>query len=138
MARADTRLGPSTVNDGLMTPTGRFTQNTTDQCTFSTRKALIAGPTTAAKPHTAELAATYAAAPTKAIAMTKRLFERSQTGTLEEQLELEAQLQTAATESEDFTEGVNAFREKRPPSFTDRVSDGLPDVMPWGEEPAFS
>ena len=71
-------------------------------------------------PRTAELAGAYAAAPTKAIAMTKRLFEGALGATLEEQLELEAQLQTAATASADFREGVTAFREKRPPSFTGR------------------
>jgi 2-(1,2-epoxy-1,2-dihydrophenyl)acetyl-CoA isomerase len=68
----------------------------------------------------AELAADYAAKPTRAIGMTKRLFDHAQTATLDEQLALEAQLQTAATKTTDFAEGVTAFLEKRPPSFTGR------------------
>jgi 2-(1,2-epoxy-1,2-dihydrophenyl)acetyl-CoA isomerase len=67
---------------------------------------------------TTELAATYAAAPTRAIGMTKRLFDHADTATLEEQLEMEAQLQAAATQTNDFREGVAAFGEKRPPSFS--------------------
>ncbi|HEY5058079.1 MAG TPA: enoyl-CoA hydratase-related protein [Gaiellaceae bacterium] len=68
----------------------------------------------------AELAATYAALPTRAIGMTKRLFDHADTATLEEQLEMESQLQGAATQTEDFREGVAAFLAKRPPSFTGR------------------
>jgi 2-(1,2-epoxy-1,2-dihydrophenyl)acetyl-CoA isomerase len=68
----------------------------------------------------AELAALYAALPTRAIGMTKRLFDHADTATLEEQLELEAQLQAAATKGEDFKEGVTAFLEKRTPTFTGR------------------
>src|SRR6185312_10584431 len=63
----------------------------------------------------AELAAFYAALPTRGIGMTKRLFDNAGNATLEEQLELEAQLQSVATATEDFREGVAAFLEKRPP-----------------------
>ena len=67
---------------------------------------------------TQERAAAFAALPTRAIAMTKRLFERAAASRLDEQLELEAQLQLAATRTEDFAEGVAAFLEKREPRFS--------------------
>jgi 2-(1,2-epoxy-1,2-dihydrophenyl)acetyl-CoA isomerase len=65
----------------------------------------------------AERAAGLAAGPTRAIAGTKRLFDAASTNTLEEQLELEAELQTEASQTEDFREGVAAFVEKRAAEF---------------------
>src|SRR3954451_2493785 len=71
-------------------------------------------------PRAAELAAFYAGLPTRAIGMTKRLFDHADTASLDEQLELEAQLQASAAAGEDFKEGVAAFLEKRAPNFTGR------------------
>jgi len=68
----------------------------------------------------AERAAELAGMPTRGIGLTKRLFDHAENATLEEQLELEAQLQTAATQTEDFREGVDAFLEKREPRFEGR------------------
>ena len=40
-------------------------------------------------------------------------------------------------QSADAREGVTAFLEKRPAEFPDRVSDGLPEIFPGREQPAF-
>jgi 2-(1,2-epoxy-1,2-dihydrophenyl)acetyl-CoA isomerase len=68
----------------------------------------------------ADLAGKLAALPTRAIGMTKRLLDRASLAALREQLELEAQLQSAAARSDDFREGVAAFLEKREPRFNGR------------------
>jgi enoyl-CoA hydratase/carnithine racemase len=43
----------------------------------------------------------------------------------------------ARGQSADAVEGITAFLEKRPAHFPDRVSDGLPAIMPWWREPEF-
>jgi 2-(1,2-epoxy-1,2-dihydrophenyl)acetyl-CoA isomerase len=65
----------------------------------------------------AVFAADFAALPTRGIAMTKRLVDQALTARLEEQLEREADLQSAATQTDDFREGVAAFLEKRAAEF---------------------
>jgi 2-(1,2-epoxy-1,2-dihydrophenyl)acetyl-CoA isomerase len=68
----------------------------------------------------AELAQLFAAMPTRAVWETKRLLDRAETSSLEEQLELEAAVQAELVGSDDFTEGVAAFLEKRTPVFKGR------------------
>jgi enoyl-CoA hydratase/carnithine racemase len=43
----------------------------------------------------------------------------------------------ARGQSTDVIEGVTSFLEKRPAHFTDKVSDGLPDIMPGWHAPEF-
>lgn len=64
-----------------------------------------------------KLAVKLANMPTKALGLIKELLNKSNTNTLEQQLELEGKLQIEAALSEDYTEGVNAFMEKRKPIF---------------------
>ncbi|MDA0160318.1 enoyl-CoA hydratase-related protein [Solirubrobacter ginsenosidimutans] len=65
-----------------------------------------------------DLVARLAAGPTSAYAATKRALNAVLYPNLEQQLELEATLQTQRGRSADFAEGVAAFVEKRTPAFT--------------------
>ena len=64
-----------------------------------------------------KLATKMAHMPTKALGLIKRTFNQSLTNTLSEQLALESKYQIEAAGSEDYTEGVAAFIEKRKPEF---------------------
>ena len=57
---------------------------------------------------------------TRALGLTKRAIYASPSNTFAQQLDLERDLQREAAASEDFREGVTAFKEKRPAKFTGR------------------
>lgn len=69
---------------------------------------------------TSELAHRLAAQATVALGYTKQLLRFSQTRTLDEQLDLERDFQTAASNTDDYREGVQAFLSKRKPEFRGR------------------
>ena len=56
--------------------------------------------------------------PTKGLGYTKRLLNMSYHNSLEDQLKVEGDVQVLAASTQDFSEGVSAFMEKRKPVFT--------------------
>ena len=69
---------------------------------------------------TSALAHTFANKATTGLGFTKQLLRLSQSRTLDEQLDLERDYQQAASQTQDFAEGVDAFLNKRKPVFTGR------------------
>jgi 2-(1,2-epoxy-1,2-dihydrophenyl)acetyl-CoA isomerase len=66
------------------------------------------------------LAARLAALPTRAIGLTKRAFNRAMMPDLDAILDYEADMQELASRTDDYREGVAAFRDKRTPTFRGR------------------
>ena len=64
------------------------------------------------------LAREYAAAPTIALGLAKRMFDVASTLTLDEFMDLEGSMLPLAVQAEDFKEGTQAFKDKRPAAFT--------------------
>lgn len=67
-----------------------------------------------------EVARRLSLMPTKGLGYTKRALNHSLSNSLERQLAVEDELQSAAGQTEDYKEGVNAFLEKRKPVFKGR------------------
>jgi 2-(1,2-epoxy-1,2-dihydrophenyl)acetyl-CoA isomerase len=69
------------------------------------------------KEESMKIATTLANMPTKGLAHTKYTLNQSMNNTLEQQLKLEDEYQQKSAATKDYNEGVNAFIEKRKPSF---------------------
>ncbi len=65
-----------------------------------------------------KLAETLSQMPTKGLGYTKRALNHSLSNDLNRQLAIEDELQSAAGQTRDYAEGVQAFLEKRKPNFT--------------------
>jgi 2-(1,2-epoxy-1,2-dihydrophenyl)acetyl-CoA isomerase len=69
---------------------------------------------------TKKIALTFAAGPTKAYGYIKRMMDRAASVSLDEALDYEVFMQEAAGRTEDYTNAVEAFKEKRKPEYAGR------------------
>jgi 2-(1,2-epoxy-1,2-dihydrophenyl)acetyl-CoA isomerase len=69
-------------------------------------------------PTAMQLATHLATQPTRGLGLTKRALNSALHTPLEQQLDVEASIQTEAGRTRDFNEGVQAFMQKRAPDFT--------------------
>ncbi len=77
-------------------------------------------PDEALLPEATRIAGQLAAMPAQSLRLIKQALERSASNSLDAQLDVERDLQREAGFTPDFTEGVRAFLEKRPPRFAGR------------------
>jgi enoyl-CoA hydratase/carnithine racemase len=95
-------------------------------CTLDADEALACGLVTRVVPNNAligearALADQVAANPAHAVRLTKRLLREGQTSTLSALLELSAAMQALVHATDDHQEAVDAFLERRPPTFSGR------------------
>ncbi len=69
---------------------------------------------------TKNIAHTFASGPTKAYGYIKRMMDRAAAVSLDERLDYEVFMQEAAGRTEDYTNAVEAFKEKKRPEYSGR------------------
>jgi enoyl-CoA hydratase/carnithine racemase len=107
--------------------------------TFSASEALARGLVRSIHPQDDLLPAAWSlareiaenAAPVSVALSRQLLWKSLATAGPEEAHRIESRSIYVRGQSEDLKEGIESFREKRPPDFKEAVSNGMPDFYPW-------